>query len=747
VDLAKQVLGEERTREFLSDLELANSVPESSADACFEEPKASEPRKFETKDLGSPTSTQVSRLIRSRHLKPQGALETLESLGARRLSVRWSGDGGSWGPWREGVGFPTLAGGWKVWGLDAEGRCDLDDHRKFRRRNVGEVSIVPSPEPGAEDAVRAVERLWDVEGESDLLAALQAGLEHVVSSTGGATSLAGHERHEEVLLGLHPREVVVVRDLDAAGRNGGEKVAAWWLKRGVSVRVLALPEHLGDGGDLRDYLNAVGSVEDLEELADAAELRGPSEKTAREASRQPEDETYRVYGEYRVGVTQARWPDPIAPAAYSGLAGEIVQAIEPETEADPAAILLQLLAGFGNALGRSAHFRVEGDLHYANLFALLVGDSATARKGTSWGIVRNHLLLPADEDWARSRIAAGMSSGEGLIYHVRDPIEKMEEIKKNGRRTGEMETFVADAGVSDKRLLVVETEFASVLRKIERQGNSLSAVVRQAWDSGDLGSLTKNEPARAIGAHVSIVGHITQDELRRYLTRTETGNGFANRFLFACVTRSKLLPEGGRLADVDLGSAISRLQAALEIGRSAGELVRDEEARALWRDIYPELSRPRPGLLGTAISRRDAQVVRLSLIYALLDASSVIRRKHLEAALAVCRYCAASAAFIFGHSTGDQVADEVREALRNCQEGMTRTEIRDHFNRNKSSDEISHALSLLQTHGLAHCETEPTGGRSAERWYAVDAVYAKGPPSSESAPRSRAHAAPVEYSL
>ena len=91
---------------------------------------------------------------------------------------------------------------------------------------------------------------------------------------------------------------------------------------------------------------------------------------------------------------------------------------------------------------------------------------------------------------------------------------------------------------------MVESEFVSALKVANRDGNTLSAVIRAAWDTGTLRTLTRNSPLEAVGAHVSIIGHITSEELRRYLDATETANGFANRFMWLCVRRSKVLPEG-----------------------------------------------------------------------------------------------------------------------------------------------------------------------------------------------------------
>ena len=182
-----------------------------------------------------------------------------------------------------------------------------------------------------------------------------------------------------------------------------------------------------------------------------------------------------------------------------------------------------------------------------------------------------------------------------------------------------------DAGVADKRLLVVESEFASVLKMNSREGNILSAVLRQAWDEGDLRTLVKNSPESATGAHISVIGHITDTELRRYLDATESANGFGNRFLWLSVRRSKFLPDGGSLSDEELTPLVNHLKEAFRFAGTVGRIQRDQTAAALWRAAYEALSTGRPGLAGALTGRAEAQVVRLSVLYALLDLSAVIR--------------------------------------------------------------------------------------------------------------------------
>ena len=409
----------------------------------------------------------------------------------------------------------------------------------------------------------------------------------------------------------------------------------------------------------------------------------------------------------------------MAKEAFCGLPGEIVHMIEPHTESDSVAVLLTLHAFFGNAIGRGPHYRVEGDEHGPNLFALLVGDTAKARKGTSAGRVRQFFKV-ADETWESRCIHTGLSSGEGVIWAVRDPIIK--PVKKGKGIKAKMVEEEVDHGIEDKRLMIQESEFAGALRVMQRDGNILSRVLRDAWDRGNLASMTKNSPARATGACISIVAHITVEELKRYFDRTEMANGFGNRFLFACVRRSKLLPFGGDIAEnAIIGMARNSIAPAIERARQIGAIVMADATRAAWEAAYSALSEARPGLRGALTARAEAQTVRLALVYALWAGSDRIEPEHLAAAMAVVEFCRASVEYIFGAALGNPTADTILAALRKAgSKGMTRNEIANQFSRHASSDQITGALEELSRRSLIAMEKNAaTGGRPAEIWIAV----------------------------
>src|SRR5205823_12015335 len=111
-------------------------------------------------------------------------------------------------------------------------------------------------------------------------------------------------------------------------------------------------------------------------------------------------------------------------------------------------------------------------------------------------------------------------------------------------------------------------------------------------------------------------------------------------------------------------------------------------------------------------------VVRLSVLYAALDYSEVIRAEHLLSALAVCRCCEASARWVFGDATGDPTADTILSALRRGGE-LDRQDIYELLGRHVNRSRIDAALGTVLTTGLAQMRRESTGGRPREVWRAA----------------------------
>jgi hypothetical protein len=384
------------------------------------------------------------------------------------------------------------------------------------------------------------------------------------------------------------------------------------------------------------------------------------------------------------------WPI-LDPAALYGLAGEVVAEVGPNTEADPVAVLLTLLTTFGAAVGRGPHAVADGAEHPGRLFTVLVGATAKARKGTSWQQTRR-IFVHADRPFTEDRILGGFGSGESLVDNL--------------------------AESPDRRLLVIEPEWARLLAVGRRDGSTLSPLMRQAWDGDRLAIRSRGAGVvTADQAHVSLLGHVTAEELRAKLVDTEVANGYANRHLFCLVRRSKLLPAGGGSDANAIERCGTKLRDALLTARKVGTVTRTSAAEEEWSTLYYALADDEPGgLLGSIIARDAAQILRLSLIYSLIDGKKDIDVPHVRAAAAVWAYCRESARIIFGDSLGDPIADRLLAAVRSsAEEGLTGRELDRALSGHASKEQIRAALGELERKGLVVTFTEQTGGRPTTR--------------------------------
>src|SRR5207247_1860856 len=135
--------------------------------------------------------------------------------------------------------------------------------------------------------------------------------------------------------------------------------------------------------------------------------------------------------------------------------------------------LTNLLTMAGNVVGSRPHFKVNGDSHGLKLFLEQVGATGKGRKGSSVGQPKR-LIEYNDPKWVDKRIQGGLSTGEGLIWAVHDPVYQKQPIKdkKTGLVTGYQKVMI-DEGIEDKRLLDIEEEFSRTLKAMSREGNTL----------------------------------------------------------------------------------------------------------------------------------------------------------------------------------------------------------------------------------------------------------------------------------
>jgi hypothetical protein len=524
---------------------------------------------------------------------------------------------------------------------------------------------------------------WLVEGEPDVWIAHQAGLV-AFTFTGGA-SVVKPEMVEAVKaanIGI----VHVVYDRDEAGAKGMQKVAEAFTMAEVRLDLRELPASVGKGGDITTLYNNVDCDDErFRQALDTLPVL-PSATT-------PLTSPNRL--DAPPGATLPDKPESLGEAALYGPLGEYVSALREETESHPAAILAQALVYFGVMVGRGPSFSVGRDLHHPNEFVLIVGGTSDG-KGTSWADAQAPFRL-LDRS-ALPAVRGGLTSAEGLAYHVRDARDK-------------------DPGIQDKRLLVVETEFSSVLVRARREANSLSQTIRQSWDDGSIASLSKNEPTIATNAHIGIVGHITPTDVRAHLSHTDASNGFGNRFLLVWAERQRDLPLGGNVPAQVVESHARRLIAAATEAEGIDQMRFSPGAEVRWSDAYHGLRQARPGVYGLMVQRAAPHVLRLAMIYALTEGSAVIGVEHLNAALALWTYCDQTAAYLFPPTAGGATRDKITALLAEARtNGLTRTALHHRFGGRLYADELDRELAALQQEDAVWVEKVATGGRHAEVW-------------------------------
>lgn len=391
-------------------------------------------------------------------------------------------------------------------------------------------------------------------------------------------------------------------------------------------------------------------------------------------------------------------PVPSAdPVIFAGVLGEITMAAVPTTEADPVGIYASLLAGVGALIGPDPYVRIGNIRHPLLIWPLLMGRTGSGRKGeaTTTGEIFLRLAKPASFD---KIVVSGLSSGEGLIERIKD---------------GETE---------DKRLLVVETEFTSVMARSKREGSTLAAVQRQAWDGRALSVLNRQQ-LKASASHIAIIGHITPREFRLRLAESDLAGGTYNRYLPVFVERTRLLPiPPGIEEDIryKLGGSLS---AAMDQAEGVTSIQISAAARPLWSgELYPELTGADDEDHAEAeFTRRAAPYcLRIAGLLAALEGRQLIEVDDLQPAAALVRYSIASAKYVLDRQARDPRLDRIKRAVDGAGEsGLTRSAISGLFSRNLTKDVLDELLAQLTADGEYEEARLATRGRPAETYRRV----------------------------
>ena len=401
---------------------------------------------------------------------------------------------------------------------------------------------------------------------------------------------------------------------------------------------------------------------------------------------------------------------PSAPSAamFVGPLGGLTRLIAPHVPWDPVAFHLQALVMVGSYLGYRPYVAEGATQRRANLFLALIGGTGSG-KGSSLGWV-SWMMNTIDESFVDDRTTTALDSGQVLLRKITDPVYMVD---KSGR---EMLTI---EGSEDKRVIYVEEELGQLFYKMMSQ-DKVEKMVTKAWDSGVLETLTKHESMRCANPHVSIIGHITPDELYERLEKRLVDNGFSNRWLYALIKPTQIVDLEPQPHELDGGTEL-----AVEIGKkvrevaddpSATEFTLDPAATELFRATSRFMYDHRPtGAMEKQVVRWRSQMFKLALIYAAIDGTRTITGEHYAAARSAWAYNARSARAFFGGMTGNSHADKFLAMWKAIEfDELTLTDVSDMFSKNLAAVKRDAMLNQLQRDGILTVErgeTGPNGGR------------------------------------
>jgi Protein of unknown function (DUF3987) len=386
-------------------------------------------------------------------------------------------------------------------------------------------------------------------------------------------------------------------------------------------------------------------------------------------------------------------PQP-TPGMFYGMVGDVARIAGTGTEVNPVAAVTVYLSFLGANVGRDTFLPINNTFHHPRLFTMHIGRSGRGGKGDSQQLTHRirQRIESIDSALLGKTHSGGLSSREGLATLIHDG-------------------FGESPAIADKRLWIIESEFANVLHQSKREGNTLSSALREVWDGGDIKPATKSKAVGVSNPHIGIHANITPAELSKLMGAGEMTNGFANRFLMIWAENTGYVPfptpTPERLID-DLAEKtieiIHYAKGGYPNSTNSLEMNLSKAAKDHYAEVYRELRRPLDSeFISAMLERRAPYALRLAMLFALSDQTRVIESCHLQAAMEWIAYAVHTVKFVFADKINNQQQAEARQHaakilafLQLRPDGSSIREIHNEcFQKHGSGDKIQTALSHL----------------------------------------------------
>jgi hypothetical protein len=411
-----------------------------------------------------------------------------------------------------------------------------------------------------------------------------------------------------------------------------------------------------------------------------------------------------------------------------GVIGEFAKSAAEGKGLNPVATAIGCMTWLSAELSPRPVIAVGDIYHPCRIYAVHVGRSSRGGKGDSLNLVKkvHRQISLIDPTLLAKSHTGGISTREGLALELHD-----------GYGQGDSATHA----IQDKRLFIIEPEFAQVLSQGKREGNTLMTALRDCWDDGGvIKPLTKNSRIWSTDPHIAIFGNITPFELRSKLTINEVHGGTLNRFLLIFAERLDYVPIPEVTSEVVVEAYAHRFIDIIRYAKSnygssgydhiseRSLLTMTHEAKAYWLHVYAELVTPFvDDLIAAATDRRHAYALRLALLFALTDKSSLIELPHLKAGVAWVKFAALCTQYVLSDGADDSAlpdpknSEKLIQYLRSVGGSATRSQItKNCFKRHLSGKALDAVLQPLLDRGVLDKRTEqPKAGGTLVSVYSL----------------------------
>lgn len=375
-------------------------------------------------------------------------------------------------------------------------------------------------------------------------------------------------------------------------------------------------------------------------------------------------------------------PPQLASIVYHGLAGRFVDLLQHSTEAPLEYRLAAVLTMAGALVGRRA-WLVYSRPTYANLFTLLVGQTADSRKTTVMGFALDLMQAVAEFTTAKVKSLYGLASVEGLAAAMKDG--------------GSPESY---------RIVTVEDELKSLLRKSQQKAvGNLIPRLTELYNCGRAFEVnTKSDRAIINDPFVCIVSGSTPAWFAESIGESEISGGFLNRWMMFTGKTEKLIPFPSAPDPGKWALLVHELAGAVQ--EANGEYELTTEARELFSDFYLTFRRRKEdGLRAEATARTDLHAMKFGLLYAVLDRHRQIEVEDIGRGITLASFCMETALSLVSEAGMSRVGAQERKVLAALKAGrMSTREIMRKFS--MSADDLDRMSRALQRVGLVDINVE-----------------------------------------